>query len=166
MNKVLEEIKITLTVNGKTKQVIVKPNESLLDVLRREFKIFTIKGACEQGICGLCTVLVDGKPIKSCMALAYEFDGSNITTIEGLRNTKELKVIQQKFIEHKAFQCGFCTPAFELMAYHLITKYKRALNYEEVAKHINGVLCRCTGYKPIIEAIIDASKTISIEQKS
>lgn len=154
----MSTVTVKLTVNGITKEVAVKPYETLLNVMRREFRALSVKSACLQGSCGLCTVLMNGRPVKSCMVLAAEADGANITTVEGVNTT--VKTLQKKFMEKGALQCGFCTPAFVLVGHYLLEKYKRSLTWREVADGISGTICRCTGYKPIIEAIIDASKEL------
>lgn len=153
----LDSITIRIKVNGVERTLLVRPHETLLDVLRNKLHILSVKGACNQGSCGLCTVLVNGKPMKSCMILAYQVDGAEITTVEGISNGFEPTVIQKKFIEHFAFQCGFCTPAFVLVSHYIINKYRRPLTREEAARELKGLICRCTGYKQIIDAVVDAS---------
>lgn len=162
MAKALELITIRIKVNGVERTLQVKPYERLLDILRNRLNIRSVRGSCEQGSCGLCTVLVNGKPMKSCLVLAYEVDGSEITTVEGLNggSMEELTLLQRKFIENHALQCGFCTPAFVLVGHYLLNKYRRPLDRDEVAKEIKGLICRCTGYKPIIDAIVNASKEL------
>ncbi|MEM3114277.1 MAG: (2Fe-2S)-binding protein [Nitrososphaerota archaeon] len=149
--------KITLTVNGYKRTVEVKDNELLLDVLRDKLKIKGLKAACWRGECGLCTVLLNGKLVKSCLVLAVEVDGSEIVTVEGLSRDGELTELQKAFIEHGALQCGFCTPAFLIVGHWLINRNPRP-SKEEVVEALNGLLCRCTGYRPIIEAILSVSK--------
>ncbi|MEM0452602.1 MAG: (2Fe-2S)-binding protein [Nitrososphaerota archaeon] len=149
--------KISLTVNGYRKTVEVKDNELLIDVLRDKLKIKGVKAACWRGECGLCTVLLNGKLVKSCLVLAVEVDGSEIVTVEGLSRDGELTPIQKAFIEHGALQCGFCTPAFVIVGHWLLNRNPNP-SREEVVEALNGVLCRCTGYRPIIEAILDVAK--------
>jgi Aerobic-type carbon monoxide dehydrogenase, small subunit CoxS/CutS homologs len=158
MSEPPELVTIRIKVNGVERELQVRPHERLLDVLRNRLHILSVRGSCEQGSCGLCTVLVNGRPMKSCMVLAHEVDGAEITTVEGISNLGEITLLQRKFIEHFAFQCGFCTPAFVLVGHYLLNKHKRLLTREEVAEGISGLICRCTGYKPIIDAIVDASR--------
>ncbi len=150
-------MKITLTVNGKKYEVDVKPNETLLDVLRDKIGIKSVKAGCWRGECGICTVLLDGKPVKSCLVLAAEADGSEVVTVEGLMKDGRLAPLQKAFIEHGAIQCGFCTSAFVLTAHWLLSRNPNVTR-EEVIEAINGLICRCTGYEQIIEAILAAAK--------
>jgi carbon-monoxide dehydrogenase small subunit len=148
---------IALTVNGKRFELETESNHTLLWVLRHKIGLTGAKPACERGDCGLCTVLVDDEPVKSCLVLAVEVDGRRITTIEGLAREGALTPIQTKFIEHGALQCGFCTPAAILAATALL-KRNPSPTREEVIESIEPILCRCTGYRQIVDAIIDASK--------
>jgi carbon-monoxide dehydrogenase small subunit len=149
--------KIRFKINGVEKTVEVEPNKTLLWLIREELKLKGTKKACERGDCGLCTVLLNGEPVKSCLVLAVEVDGSDILTVEGLAKNGELAPIQRAFIEHGAIQCGFCTPAFLIVGHWLINRNPNP-SREEVVEAINGLLCRCTGYKPIIDAILEAAK--------
>lgn len=115
------------------------------------------KAACERGDCGLCTVLVDDEPVKSCLILAVEADGRNVTTIEGITKDGVLSAVQTKFVEHGALQCGFCTPEAVLAATALLNRNPTPTR-ADVIEAVDGVLCRCTGYRQIIDAILDASK--------
>jgi carbon-monoxide dehydrogenase small subunit len=148
---------IDLTVNGKHHNIETDSNKTLLWVLRHQIGLTGTKAACERGDCGLCTVLIDEEPVKSCLILAVEVKGRKITTIEGLIKDGALSPIQSKFIEHGALQCGFCTPAAVLAATALL-KRNPAPTREEVIESIEPVLCRCTGYRQIVDAIMDASK--------
>ncbi|HDN75539.1 MAG TPA: (2Fe-2S)-binding protein, partial [Acidilobales archaeon] len=148
---------IRLKVNGVERVVEVKPNETLLHVLRDKLHVKSVKAACWRGECGLCTVLMNGEPVKSCLVLAVEADGAEILTVEGLAPFGTLAPIQKSFIEHTAFQCGFCTPAFILTAHYILTKNPDATE-EEIKEYLNALICRCTGYKQIIDAIKDAAK--------
>ena len=151
------EIMIKLKLNGKTKQVSVKPNETLLDVLRYKLKTLSVKAGCLTGECGVCTVLYNGAPMKSCMILAAEADGAEIYTVEGLSRQKGYQAIIDTFAKHNAFQCGFCTPAFAILTYWLATKHPDATE-KEMKEALNSVLCRCTGYQQIYEAVKEAVK--------
>ncbi len=150
-------IPITLKVNGREYKVEVKPNETLLFVLRNKLNIKSVKGTCYRGECGVCTVLLNGKPVKSCLVLAVEADGAEIITLEGLAPFGTLAPIQKAFIEHGAFQCGFCTPGFILTAHWLLTNNPDATE-EEIKEALSGLICRCTGYRQIIDAIKAAAK--------
>jgi len=148
---------IRLTLNGTQRIVEIEDNETLLDVLRFKLKEMSVKSACWKGECGLCTVLMNGKPVKSCLVLAAEADGAEIVTATGLMKNGELSPIQKSFVEHGALQCGFCTPAFVVAAHYFLENNPNPTR-EEVKKFISGLLCRCTGYAQIIDAIMDAAK--------
>ena len=148
---------ITLTVNGIKRSVEVKDNELLLDVLRDKLKVKSVKAACWRGECGLCTVILNGKLVKSCLVLAVEVDGSEILTVEGLAKDGELAPIQKAFIQHGALQCGFCTPAF-VLASHKLLEENPTPSEDEIKERLSGIICRCGTYYEIIEAIKDASK--------
>ena len=148
--------KISLKVNGQRYEVEVEANKTLLRLLRDDLEMTGTKCACERGDCGLCTVLLDGVPTKSCMVLAVEVDGHEVTTVEGISG-EALNAVQKAFIKHGAVQCGFCTPAFIVAATALLKRNPKPTE-EEVKEAIGGILCRCTGYRQIIDAILDASK--------
>lgn len=148
----MEKITITLTVNGEKKVVEVAPNERLLDVLRNKLNLRSVKAGCLKGECGTCTVLMNGKPVKSCLVLAPEVDGSEILTVEGLGSPNKPSLIQKAFIEAFGYQCGFCTGGFILLGHWILENAPNA-SEEEIKEMLNSVLCRCTGYKQIIEAI-------------
>jgi len=145
-----------LTVNGVDRAIETESNKTLLWVLRHKLRLTGTKSACERGDCGLCTVLLDDRPVKSCLVLAVEAGGHNVTTIEGIARDGVLSNVQRKFIEHGALQCGFCTPAAVLAAEALL-KRNPSPTRDEVVEAIEGVLCRCTGYRQIVDAILDAS---------
>ena len=150
---------IRMAINDKDHEIEVRPNELLVDVLRERLGLTGTKIGCEAGDCGACTVLMNGKPILSCLTLAIECDGKEILTIEGLGDaTKgELHPIQKAFVENGGVQCGFCTPAMILTAKAFLAK-NRNPKEEEVREAINGVICRCTGYMQIVESIMAAAK--------
>jgi carbon-monoxide dehydrogenase small subunit len=139
-------------LNGETRSVEVEPSDILLDVLREKLGVKSPKIGCERGDCGACTVLLDGKSVRTCLILAIEVDGCEITTVEGLSRAG-LTPVQQSFLEHDSFQCGFCAPGIVLSATELLGKNPHP-SEAEVKEVIAGNLCRCTGYKPIIEAIL------------
>ncbi len=148
------EIKFKL--NGEPVKIEVMPNEKLLDVLRDRLGVKSPKHGCGRGECGACTVLLNGKTIRSCITLAIEVDGQEITTLEGLEKDG-MTELQKSFLEHNSFQCGFCAPGMTLTATELLKKNPHP-DEEEIREAIAGNLCRCTGYKNIIDAIVDVSK--------
>ncbi len=143
---------VRLKVNGEERMVDVEPNERLLDVFRDKLFIRSVKPGCWRGECGTCTVIMDGELVKSCLILAVEADGSEITTVEGLLEDGKLNPLQKAFVELGGFQCGFCTPAFLLSAHWLLSRNPNA-SEDEIKEVLNAVLCRCVGYKQIIEAV-------------
>ncbi len=148
---------IELTVNGKRHTIETDANKTLLWILRHKLGLTGAKPACERGDCGLCTILLDDEPVKSCLVLAVEANAHKITTIEGITKEGALSTLQTKFIEHGALQCGFCTPAAVLVATALL-KRNPSPTREQIVESVEGILCRCTGYRQIIDAILDASK--------
>jgi carbon-monoxide dehydrogenase small subunit len=152
----IERFVVSITVNGDEYTRMVKANRLLVNFLRDDLELTGTKKGCELGDCGSCTVLLDGKPINSCLMLAVEADGRSFTTVEGVATNEKLDHIQEKFIEHGALQCGYCTPGMILSAKALLTRNPKPTEYE-VRKAISGNLCRCTGYINIIKAIMDAS---------
>ncbi len=144
---------VKFILNGERVEADVEVNEILLDTLRYRFGLKSVKRGCERGECGVCTVLLDGEPVYSCMILTVQVDGHRVDTIEGLRNDELFKKLIYSFIENGAIQCGYCTPGFLITAYALLKKYKR-LDRETVLKALEGNLCRCTGYKKIVDAIM------------
>ncbi|NAZ12418.1 MAG: 2Fe-2S iron-sulfur cluster binding domain-containing protein [Desulfurococcales archaeon] len=148
---------ITFTLNGEKRTVEVEDNETLLDVIRYKLKETSVKAGCWKGECGLCTVEMNGKLVKSCMVLAVEADGAEILTAAGLAREGKLAPIQKAFIEHNAFQCGFCTPAYVIAAHNFLKNNPNPTR-EQIKHFFSGILCRCTGYLQIIRAIEDAAK--------
>ena len=148
---------INFKLNGTTVKAVVEPNDILLDVLRREFGIKSPKVGCDRGDCGTCTIIMNGKTIRSCLALAIEADGTEIVTLEGAGSKVLTKKLQKKFHEKNAFQCGYCAPGIILSATELLKKKKKPSRHE-IKEAISGNLCRCTGYTPIIDAIEETSK--------
>jgi aerobic carbon-monoxide dehydrogenase small subunit len=147
---------IRLSVNGETRAVVVRPADTLLHVLRDRLGLTGTKVGCENGDCGACTVLLGGKPVKSCMVLAVEAVGAEITTIEGLSNT----AIQRAFLEEAGYQCGFCTPGFIVNAHALLAAHPRP-DPETVRAWLESNLCRCTGYEGIQRAVDSAARSAS-----
>ncbi len=143
---------IELKINGETCEVAVQPHRTLLEVLREELGLTGAKKGCDEGDCGACTVLIEGEAVCSCLVLAVEAQGKEITTIEGLAQGTKLHPIQEAFVNYGAIQCGFCTPGMILSAKALFDKNPNPTE-EEIRMAIAGNLCRCTGYVKIIEAI-------------
>jgi carbon-monoxide dehydrogenase small subunit len=144
--------KIVLNVNGHAYSLEVFAHRSLLEVLRDDLKLTGTKCGCNEGDCGVCTVLLNGNPVNSCLLLAVQLEGQQIQTIEGLSDGDKLHVIQEEFIKKNATQCGFCTPAMIMNTKALLDQNPDA-SEEEIKKAISGVLCRCTGYVQILDAI-------------
>ncbi|MFZ5646743.1 MAG: (2Fe-2S)-binding protein [Bacillota bacterium] len=147
---------VNLNVNGDTYTVVVKANTLLVNVLRDQLDLTGTKKGCELGDCGSCTVLLDGKPVNSCVVLAVEADGREITTIEGVAQSEKLDRLQESFINNAAVQCGYCTPGMILSAKALLTRNPKPTE-QEVREAISGNLCRCTGYVNIVKAILDVT---------
>lgn len=143
---------ITLVVNGEPREVLVKPNETLLNILREKLGITGAKHGCDTGKCGSCTVLLDGKPIRSCLTLAISVRDKEITTIEGISRNGDLHPIQKAFIDNGAVQCGFCTPGMILFTKAFLEEIPNPTE-DEIKKALSANICRCTGYVKIIDAI-------------
>jgi carbon-monoxide dehydrogenase small subunit len=148
---------ITLIVNGQKEELLVPSNMTLLHALRDELGYTGTKNGCEAGECGACTVLVDGEPVNSCLVLAVELDGREITTVEGLAKNGKLTPIQEQFAELNAVQCGYCTPGILMSATALLQRNPHPTE-EDIKEALVGNLCRCTGYQRIIDAVIAASR--------
>jgi len=153
---------ITLKVNGVEREVYVEPWWSLAQVLREELGLTGTKISCETGNCGACTVLVNGKAVKSCLLLAVKAREKEILTIEGLGENGKLSPLQEAFVEHFAVQCGYCTPGMIMAAKALLDETPNP-SEEEVREAIRGNLCRCTGYVKIVEAILSCSEKVKKE---
>jgi len=148
----------TLTVNGTKVTRRIEPRQHLVDFLRDELGLTGSHIGCEHGVCGACTVRVNGEIVRGCLMLAVQADGCTVETIEGLTDSKELFSLQKSFHEKNALQCGFCTPGM-LMAAQDLLKEKRKLTREEIRAHISGNYCRCTGYQAIVDAIEEVITT-------
>jgi len=151
--------RVLLRVNGEDHEVLIKSNRTLIEVLRQDLHLMGAKEACGMGACGACTVLVNGKPVHSCMTLAEEVEGKEVETIEGLAQGGELHPLQKAFMDYHAFQCGFCTPGMIMAAKALLNRNLHPTE-EEVKSAISGNLCRCTGYGNIVEAILSTAREI------
>ena len=157
---------ITATLNGEMREFAVEPFHSLLDALRNETGLTGTKKGCDVGDCGACTILLDGKPVCSCLVIAAEADGSTITTIEGLQSEPDrLHPLQESFMMLGGAQCGFCTPGILMMAKALLDENPSPSD-EDIRFGIAGNICRCTGYTKIIDAIKDAAAKISAGGKA
>jgi len=147
-----EHVEITVTVNGTVHRARVEPRMHAADFLRQELHLTGTHVGCEQGVCGMCTVLVDGEAVKSCLMLAPQLDGRIVETVESLADDDGLSPLQQAFKEHHGLQCGFCTPGF-LMAATALQREGGTPTAEEIREGLSGVLCRCTGYQGIVDAV-------------
>jgi aerobic carbon-monoxide dehydrogenase small subunit len=154
---VREGVGLSFDVNGSQRSLAVEPSETLADVLRERLGLTGLKVSCDVQVCGACTVLVDGLAVSACTYLAIDADGRRVETVEGLARDGELSALQQAFIDHAAFQCGFCTPGM-LMAGTALLAENPSPTRDEVVAGIDGNLCRCTGYVPIIDAILQAAQ--------
>lgn len=157
---------ISLTVNGEQRNVDLEdPRVTLLDLLRERFDLTGTKKGCDRGQCGACTVLVDGRRINSCLALALSLDGAEVVTIEGLAGGDQLHPVQTAFIAHDGFQCGFCTPGQIMSAVGLIAESQAGSDPERIREGMSGNLCRCGAYQGITEAVIDAQKILATRDR-
>lgn len=152
----LEPRKVVLTVNGRTHRVLVEPRETLVNVLRGKLGLTGTKPGCERGECGACTVLLDGVPVYSCLTLALEAEGKEVTTVEGLMDGEELGPVQKAFAEEDAFQCGYCTPGQVVAAEGLLRSVAEP-TIDEIRRGMSGNLCRCGTYVHIFRAVHKAS---------
>jgi aerobic-type carbon monoxide dehydrogenase small subunit (CoxS/CutS family) len=146
---------ITLTINGRKDTVVVDDADTLLEVLRDRFKLWSVRESCGVGACGSCTVLLDGRPVSSCFMLAARVSGHEITTLEGLSDGNSLHFIQTAFLEERAWQCAYCTPGFVLSVKALLDENPNPSD-EEIREYLAGNLCRCAGYADILRAVLVA----------
>ena len=152
------ERRIEFSLNGRTVRSAIAPHETVIEMLQRDFGLFGARESCGQGLCGCCTVLVDGTAVSGCLYLAAFVDGTAVTTVEGLAKDGELHPIQQAFITRSGFQCGFCTPGFILMTKTLLERYPRPTD-DQIRHYLSGNLCRCASYPDVIEAVKLAAET-------
>jgi aerobic-type carbon monoxide dehydrogenase small subunit (CoxS/CutS family) len=145
---------LAITINGVPEQIEVETHRTLLDVLREDLGLFGAREACGIGLCGACTVLIDGTPISSCIQFAWAANGKSIQTIEGLATDEELHPVQAAFLDHNAFQCSYCTPGFILMTVALLEENPSPTR-DEVREYLSGNLCRCGSYVKIEDAVLD-----------
>ena len=146
---------VRFEVNGRNVEVEVEPRLTLADCLRHQLRLTGTHVGCEHGVCGACTVIIDGAAVRSCLTLAVQADGSRIVTVEGLSNDDDLTPLQKSFRKHHALQCGFCTPGMITTA-HVLLSEEPDCDAARVREVLSGNLCRCTGYIPIVEAVLDA----------
>ena len=155
-------MKVSLRINGVSRSADVEPRKTLLDVLREDFLLNGTHAGCEHGVCGACTVLIDGEPVRACLMFAVQADGYEITTIEGLAPAPgELSVIQDAFCETHGLQCGYCTSGM-ILAAHALLQRNVTPTREDIVEAISGNICRCTGYGQIIEAVEFAAARLRI----
>ena len=147
---------IQFTLNGRKVSTEIEPHRNLIELLQR-FDLFGARESCGQGLCGCCTVLVDGEPVSGCLYFAVRVDGKSVTTVESLDAGGKLSKVQQAFIDHGAFQCGFCTPGFVLMA-HKLLQDKPNPSDDDIRHYLSGNLCRCAAYPEIIAAVKAAAR--------
>ncbi|MEU8827430.1 (2Fe-2S)-binding protein [Streptomyces sp. NPDC048636] len=147
---------ITLDVNGERHELLVEPRRTLVDALRHDLLLTGTHVGCEHGICGACTVLVDGRPARACLMFAAQAEGARIRTVESLADDGELSDLQRAFTQHHGLQCGFCTPGFLMLAEGFLAERPEATK-EEIREVVASNLCRCTGYQTIVEAIDDCA---------
>ncbi len=155
-------MKVAFELNGKDVTVETKPNQTLVDLLRDELGVTSVKKGCEQGECGACTLMVDGVAVTSCIVLAPQVEGRKVTTLDGLEDDPLMEKLRAAYVENGAVQCGFCTPGMLISSYALL-KVNPKPTQEEVKIGIEGNICRCTGYTKIIAAIHDAAERMSDE---
>jgi len=152
----MSKIHVTTTINGEPAEFLCEPHQTLLDVLRNELNLTGSKEGCASGDCGACSVIVDGRLVCSCLMLAVESTGHEVTTIEGVARGDELHPVQRQFLQHAALQCGFCTPGLIVAAKALLDRNTNPTE-TETRYWLAGNLCRCTGYDKVIRAVLDAA---------
>jgi len=151
---------ITLTVNGERVVQRVAPRQSLIDFVRENLGLTGSHVGCEHGVCGACTIRVNGLLVRGCLTLAVQADGAEVHTIEGISDSGEIAALQAAFLERNALQCGYCTPGMLLTAADLL-KDKSSPSREEIREHLSGNYCRCTGYQSIVDAVEDAAQAMA-----
>ena len=154
-----KKLHVPCTINGKPAEFLCEPRQSLLEALRDELRLTGAKEGCNNGNCGACNVLLDGRLVNSCLVLAVEAQDKDITTVEGLASPQSLHPLQRKFLEHAGLQCGICTPGFLVAAKALLDQNPDPTEHQ-VRHWLAGNLCRCTGYDKIVRAVLDAAQTM------
>jgi len=155
-----------MSVNGRSIEAEIEPRRLLADFLREDAHLYGTHLGCEHGVCGACTILLDGEPVRSCLLLAVQADGAELTTVEGLAGDDGLHPLQEAFSEHHALQCGFCTPGFLLTSLYLIQEHPDLDDDDEIREALSGNLCRCTGYQNIVAAVRDAAGRLRQEPQT
>jgi len=155
-----ERRKVRVTVNGQPREGWAEPRRLLVDFLREDLALTGTHAGCEHGICGACTILLNGEAVRSCLMFAVQADGAELMTVEGLAHDGELHPLQQAFREHHALQCGFCTPGMLMVAYDFLRSNPRP-SEEEIREGLSAVLCRCTGYQGIVRAVMAAAQRMN-----
>jgi carbon-monoxide dehydrogenase small subunit len=155
----MEEISITLTVNGQNREFVAEPRKLLVDALREDLRLTGTHTGCEHGVCGACTVLVDGRPVRACLTYAVQMEGHEVSTIESVATQGRLSILQQALHEAHGLQCGFCTPGI-VMTFEAFLRQHPDPSEDEVREALSGNLCRCTGYQNIVKAILTAAAQI------
>jgi aerobic-type carbon monoxide dehydrogenase small subunit (CoxS/CutS family) len=155
-----ERRKVRFTVNGQLREGWAEPRRLLVDFLREDLALTGTHVGCEHGICGACTILLNGEAVRSCLMFAVQADGAELVTVEGLARDRELHPLQQAFREHHALQCGFCTPGMLMTAYDFLRNNPRP-SEEDIREALSAVLCRCTGYQSIVRAVMAAAQRLS-----
>jgi aerobic-type carbon monoxide dehydrogenase small subunit (CoxS/CutS family) len=150
---------LNTTVNGISYSIDIQPHQTLVEVLRDDLGLMGTKKACNEGECGACTIIMDGKPVTSCLVLALDAQGKELTTIEGLAEGEKLHPLQESFVKHGGIQCGYCTPGMIMSAKALLDEVPDPTPHQ-VRKAISGNLCRCTGYQQIVDSVMEASKSM------
>jgi aerobic-type carbon monoxide dehydrogenase small subunit (CoxS/CutS family) len=159
MTETQDTFVITAQVNGVEVSRSVTPRLTLVELLRDDLGLTGTKVSCELQVCGVCTVLVDGRPVSACTFLAVDIDGASVETVEGLSVDGELHPLQQAFVDNLALQCGFCTPGFLMMSKALLDSSPEPTRHE-IVEHLDGNICRCTGYEPIVRAVECAARRL------
>ena len=148
-----DRLRVALTVNGERVDAEVEPRQNLVDFLREELQLTGSHVGCEHGVCGACTIRVDGTIVRGCLMLAVQCDGARVESIEGLSDSGDIADLQAAFCERNALQCGFCTPGVLLTAQELLLQSDRVPSRDQIREHLSGNYCRCTGYQAIVDAI-------------
>ncbi|PZC45880.1 MAG: carbon-monoxide dehydrogenase small subunit [Chloroflexi bacterium] len=161
----MAQVALRLKVNGVEHEALVEPRLTLADFLRTDLGLTGTHLGCEHGVCGACTVLLDGEAVRSCLLFAVQTEGHEVITIEGMAQGEELHPIQEAFWEQHGLQCGFCTPGFILSAYNLLQENAQP-SEEEIQAAISGNLCRCTGYQSIVASVKAAAEKLQLQRES
>ena len=152
-------MQVRLTVNGSPREVTIEARKTLADVIREDLRLTGTHLGCEHGVCGACTILLDGEPVRSCLMLGVQAAGSEIVTVEGIATDGVMHPVQQAFWDSHSFQCGFCTPGFVITAYALLRDGSE-LSEDDVRAELSGNLCRCTGYQSIVKGVLTAAERL------